>query len=334
MKQLVLFFLGIALLVLWGCSENSNPAESESSDEQAILEMIQDVETSDDADYFYASLDDESEDTFTDAVYKPFDTFLSKPIVPLRFGRVGRPILKDIRIIFNTDTTATVYFRKILRGNFVVLAADNSIQDMVSMYRVVRPMGHEFQRVAHFARRGDAAEQFRKGWRLVDFSMALGQSMSAEDSNADVVNPTLQITKLLIEADNTYEITDPLEYFQTKENMFTFSPGEEVIVTVHVKNETLDPVVFPEDQGTELVRLHFARHRHRRFHGIRNFKWIGEDDEGNNMYQGAWTVMQRLRIHHTAIDVIDNGTIFDDDIEKYPYNSVTWSSPYKVKLQD
>jgi hypothetical protein len=60
------------------------------------------------------------------------------------------------------------------------------------------------------------------------------------------------------------------------------------------------------------------------------FSYAGQDDEGNNVYKGQWTIGQWPGVHHAAIDVIDNGTIFDDDINTYPYNSTTWSTPYKV----
>jgi hypothetical protein len=49
---------------------------------------------------------------------------------------------------------------------------------------------------------------------------------------------------------------------------------EQVKVTIYVKNTTLNPVVFPEGMGTELVRLHQARHRWKRKHGIGNLTWI------------------------------------------------------------
>jgi hypothetical protein len=62
-------------------------------------------------------------------------------------------------------------------------------------------------------------------------------------------------------------------------------------------------------------------------------QWIGEDN-GQNVYQGTWVVRDRFRVHHAVIDVIDNGSIFDDDVNLYPYNSVTWSTPYLVRSQN
>jgi hypothetical protein len=56
-------------------------------------------------------------------------------------------------------------------------------------------------------------------------------------------------------------------------------------------------------------------------------------EEGMNVYEGNWVVGQWPGIHHAVIDIIDNGTIFDDDINTYPYNSTTWSTPYKVSIK-
>jgi hypothetical protein len=129
------------------------------------------------------------------------------------------------------------------------------------------------------------------------------------------------------------EINDPLEYFQTRESVFTFSNGTTVNVKVWVENTTENPVYFPDGSGqTEIVRLHHARHRWHRYHGIKYFSYLGQED-GLNVYEGNWIVGEWPGVHHAVIDVIDNGTIFDDDVTKYPYNSTTWSSPYKVTLR-
>jgi len=81
------------------------------------------------------------------------------------------------------------------------------------------------------------------------------------------------------------------------------------------------------------VRLHFARHRRLRLHGVRYFQWVR--GEGNvNVYEGTWTVGQHFRVNHAVIDVIDNGCLFDDEVDTYPYNSATWGTPYKVIPQN
>jgi hypothetical protein len=301
--------------------------EAVDTDEQAIMGVIETIEENEYEDYFYSSLDDENED----ALMKPVEDFLMKPIWPLRFGRIGiRPLVKDISVECTSENTATVTFRKILNGNFVVLAAHTPEEHPVEIYRVIKPMVHEFQRIAHFEKVGDEDMPLRDRWKLVDFSMALGKSMDLNETNIE--NSSLDITLLKIEYDdNVIEITDPLSHFQTKDNVFTFERGTEVTLTVHVKNNADKKALLPNHEyATELVRLHFARHRFRRFHGIRRFEFVEQLIDGTNVYTGTWTVGDWVRLHHAAIDVIDAGTIFDDDVDEYPYNSVTWCTPYKV----
>jgi hypothetical protein len=323
MKILTSITLIALLLVLWGCSQDTVPTDSALSEEEQIMSEILNIEGTADEDYFYADMDDESEENFVE----PFESSFQKPIIPLRFGRIRlHPMVKNIRIVFTSDTTAEAYFHKIIRGNFVSLVADKSETDTVKLYRTVRPMGHEFERIVHFVKRGDR-------WMLQDFSMVLGNSLGVVNtSDTEIVNTTLQITKLVVEAnDRSIEITDPLEYFQTRENLFSFKHGTIVKLRVHVNNTTINSVGFPgiPDQ-TELVRLHHARHRLRKLHKIKMFSYAGKDDNGYNVYEGSWIVGEWRGVHHAAIDVIDNGTIFDDDVNKYPYNSTTWSTPYLV----
>jgi hypothetical protein len=310
----------ITAVLIWGCTQNS-PSESALSDEQLIEQAIIEIESDETADFFYDDVDEESEENFVDAG----DGFLAKPIIPFRFGRVRmHPVVKDIHIVFDTDSTATVSFRKVIRGKFVSLVGDKSESDPLKLYRTIRPMGHEIQRIAHFVKRNGK-------WRMKDVSMSLGKSLGVTDTETELVQTSLRIMKVVVKAnDEEIEITDPLEFFQDRKSVFTFENGTEVTVKVYVENSTDNPVYVPAgtDQ-TEVVRLHHARHRFRKHHKIKYFSYLGQE-EGINVYKGKWVIGQWPNIHHAVIDVIDNGTVFDDDINKYPYNSTTWSTPYKV----
>jgi hypothetical protein len=323
MKNRISITLIALLFIVWGCSKDKNPTDSTLNDEEQIRQEILNIEGSADEDYFYADMDEESEENFVDSFEKSFQ----KPIIPLRFGRVRlQPMVKNIRIVFTSDTSAEAYFHKVIRGNFVSLVADTSEAETLKIYRTLRPMGHEFERIVHFVKRNNH-------WMLEDFSMVLGNSLGAiNTSNAEIVNSTVQITKLIVKAnDREIIITDPLDYFQTRKNVFGYTPGTSIKLEVHVNNTTLNPVGFPGiPEQTEIVRLHHARHRFRHLHKINMFSYVGRDDEGNNVYAGQWIVGEWSGVHHAAIDVIDNGTIFDDDVNKYPYNSTTWSTPYKI----
>lgn len=324
----------IALVTLWGCTKDNGPNDqTEASDESSIQALIASYEGSDSLDYFYADLDEENEGNFSIMEDNSGLESLGKPIIPLHFGRIkARPVYRDLRIVFESDTTATAIFRKVMRGNFVILAADTSTgTDTALVYRTRKQMGHEFTRVAHFVKRNSDSKW--RGWKLLDFSLVDGTSLARTDSNT--AYSTMQIMKMVIQPSNgeAVEITDPLAYFQNRKNIFNFERGTEVMVTVTVRNSSPAPVIFPQDtQATELVRLHFGRHRHMHDWGVKRFDWIGQDENGDNVYQGIWTVRQRFGVHHAVIDVIDNGTIRDDDEAAYPYNSVTWSTPYFVRF--
>ena len=200
-KLLSITFITL-LIILWGCSESTVPTDSSLSDEDQIRSEILTIESSADEDYFYADIDEESENNFIE----PFAASFQKPIIPLRFGRIRLyPLVRDIHIVFTSDSTAEAYFYKAIRGNFVSLVADPSGQDVANIHRVIRPMGHEFHRIVHFVKKDNH-------WRLDDFSMVLGNSVGIVNT-ADVqsVNTTLQITKLVLDAnERTVEITDPL----------------------------------------------------------------------------------------------------------------------------
>ena len=328
MRLLTIIILGLGLLALWGCSKDA--LEPTLSDEEVIEQVIEAIEESDMENYFYSNLDDENENAF----FKPLGDYLLKPIYPIRFGRIGiRPIIRNIFIDFPTENTATVTFEKVLEGYFVVLAAYTPEENPIEIYRVSKPMVHQFQRIAHFEKIGNENDRPRDRWKLVDFSMALGRSREVNEST--IAQDALDITYLKIEYDgNVIEIENPLEYLQNRENLLTFERGTEVNLTVHVKNELpqVEKVMAPNSEATELVRLHFARHRFRRMHGIRKFDFNGTVGENINEYLGTWTVGDWAQIHHAAIDVINNGTIFDDDVDQYPYRSVTWGTPYRVIL--
>ena len=327
MKKLSIIVIGITMLILWGCSKSTEPVVT---DEQAIMEVIASYDGNQNEDYFYSNLDDESENGFL----KPSaESFLAKPIVPIKFGRVGiSPVVRDINIVFTSDTTAKAYYRTILRGKFVILAEDENPEDTIYVQRIAKKMGHVFERVAWFVKRGKDNDRPKDRWKLVAFSMAKGQSLGVVDTN--LVRTTLEIKKVVLEADSVIEIDDPLTFVQVRPNVFNFTSMEQVKVTVYVKNTTLNPVVFPQGMGTELVRLHQARHRWNRKHGIGNLTWVRQEVDGTNVYEGIWTVGIANGVHHACIDVIDNGTILDDDAETYPYNSVTWGTPYKVRMGD
>jgi hypothetical protein len=337
MKQEFFIIISIFLIMSWGCTEKTSVAPDGSQpDEQAILELID--ESPEISDIFFADLNEQTEDNFMDMTMPEMQIGLFKPITPWRFGRIGkRPIDRSVTLEQTSDSTVTAYFSKILAGRFHIITKGRTHRDTLQVNRVVKEMHHEFQRVAHFSKigqEGGEGEKMRYRWKLQEFSMVLGNSLG-RGVDSTIVKASLQITKVVI--GDTLEITDPLVFFQSRDNMLTYPPETQISITVYVKNNSDSTIVYPNNtQSTELVRLHHNRHRryaNQNMKGISNFAWEGQDAGGNNIYTGTWITGTREGIYHAVIDVIDNGTIMDDNETEFPYNSTTWSSPYRINAQ-
>jgi len=107
MKKITISLIGIMLIMLWGCSTDSTGPDDSGNlnDESAIMAIVADIEASDTEDYLYADLDEQEENEFL----APEASMLLKPIIPIRFGRIGlHKISKDIHIDFTSDTTLAI----------------------------------------------------------------------------------------------------------------------------------------------------------------------------------------------------------------------------------
>ena len=313
-----LFLLSITIFV--GCSTDTNGIDNtQSQTEQEIQTVIDDS-----LDLYFDGLDDFSEDNFlSDEPNWLSSTSLNKVSeTKVRFGRIKtKPVEHRIDIITDTDSTATAYLYVKFEGNFIAKKYQRD-EDTTSISRYVKPLTHEIERIIHLKKRTNA-EAARRNWRIVDISFADGQSP---------IN-TVQIEELTIMAVgiDTVTITDPLNYFMNGADMFILPRFTEVKLQVKVRNTTSNPVVFPENtESTESVRLQYGRNRLGNF-ARTNFDWISKDGD-LNVYEGKWIVRQFRGLHHAIIDVINNGTIFEEDAETYPYVSNTWATPYRVTI--
>lgn len=324
MKYKAIISILIFTTLMWSCSDNQSP--NDASDQSEILNVISDYENSDSLDFFFEDLNDQSEDNFGDEpnFEDPYNLF--KPITPIRFGRIKVSGDRNISVELTSDTTAIAYFDFFLNGNFVIVAKDSdSTSQVASVYR--KDMQHHSQRIANFEKITKLEEESGEildRWKLVDFSMGYGESVNAPK--------TVKILNLLVESSqgDSVLITEPLNFMQSRADLFTFPRGTEVTLTVTVENTNPNAIIFPDSTtSTEIVRLHYGRNRIGHY-GRKWFHWIGQDLDGNNIYRGSWIVAQRRGVHHAVIDVIDNGTIHDSDEDLYPYNSETWSTPYRV----
>ena len=329
MRKSMMLLTALTLMFLWSCEQSTDSlSDQESQEIQAIQSTIEDS-----LDLYFDVLDDESEgNILTDAPnWLEGSPDLGKVVCTgLRFGRIRtRKTERTVDIVLDTDSTATAHVHSNMGGYFLVVKCTDE-GDSVSYNRYKKPMMHEIDRVIKLHKvnfpvytQDIKNDNRRRGWRIRGISLADGCS---PEKNVIIEKLTIMAVGI-----DTVEIDDPLNYFMGGFNVFRFPRWTNVILRVQVKNNTSNPVVYPDGtEATEHVRLHYGRNIRGHF-ARTGFKWVEKVDD-SNVYEGQWTVRQFFGMHHAVIDVIDNGTILNKDADAYPYESNTWSAPYHVSI--
>jgi hypothetical protein len=319
MKNTILFLLIASIMAFWGCEQNPSAVnQNEAKIQEEIRAVIEDS-----LDLYFDALDDYSEDNLNsdDPSWLGGSAGLSKEGRSLlRYGRIAaRPLERTIEVITDSDTTATAYIYTKMSGKFMVIKLQAG-PDTLSFSRYQKPLIHEIERIVHLKKiYVNEGADYR--WKVVDISFAVGQS------DPDLID--IEEVTVMARGVDTLSITDPLAYFMGGTDHFILPRFTEVKLEVKVRNNTPNPVVYPEDtEATESVRLQYGRNLMGHF-ARQNFEWVKREGDVN-IYEGTWMVRQFRGIHHMVIDVIDNGTILVNDNEAYPYVSKTWSAPYMV----
>ncbi len=326
MYKSLLLLTVLSLLLIWNCEQSTdNLTDQESLDTEAIQSAIEDS-----LDLYFDILDDVSEENILndEPNWLDGDAALGKVLCDrYRFGRIRtHATVRRVDIVLYSDTTATAYVHKKMGGYFLVVKCIQN-GDSISYIRYQKPMVHEIDRVIKLVKvnyiNDTRQNDRRRGWRIRAISLADGYS---PDKNVVIKKLTI-----MAEGIDTVEIDDPLNYFIGGFNIFRFPRLIDVVLRVQVKNNTPIPVIYPEDtEATEHVRLHYGRNIRGHFARTK-LKWI-EKIGDSNVYEGKWTVRQFLGMHHIVLDVIDNGTILQEDASAYPYESNTWAAPYRVSM--
>lgn len=307
----------LAMLLMLGCEKDSSQPLAE-DDESVVTQMAQEE---DDEYLFDEGIDDGSEDNMYDG-YSSFGK-VSTPIDSVkRFGRkvLQRPrrVITDVQRI-GPDSIRVFTAREFV-GQFVIFSKPND----TTVVRYTKPLRHVVRRVALYVRRNPNEVSGRRGWELAEVSLGQGNSLPMA---------TIEIKEIAITGSGGVSVvyTNPLHtMLSVPDDILLFSPGETVTVQVKLSNSTLNPVDPLGNGSTETVLLHYGVNR--QHHARKRFEYVGVDPvTGDQVYEGSWTIGQQpFRLRHAVVDAIDNGTIFDDDATTYPYNSTTWSAPYRV----
>ena len=335
MKKILisLLIIAIGLLFSTSCERDTSSALS---DEQLEMESISESISDEENEYFVDwGIDDGAEDNMYDG-FSSFSDGISFPklLEPIdnviRFGRrINHRHRRRIIIDRISPDSILVKVVRVLNGQFVVFQKLDirTPTDSIRIYR--KPLTHIVARNSIFVKRLNtevAKRNPRRRWKLAAISLSDGES---------VPEPTVKIHKVTVNTNYGQEMVfiNPLETMMNiPEDLPTFTRGEEVTVQAYVCNSTANPVFDPITGATETVLLHFGINPYH--HARRRFVFLEKDPLTDcNIYEGTWIVRQKAnRPFHAVVDVIDNGTIYDDDNDTYPYNSVTWGCPYIVKL--
>jgi hypothetical protein len=338
MLNLIIIALGLFLVV--GCEKDSTPTSGDYSNltdqelvEQSLLNE-NDPEFEDIQDYLVDwGIDDGSEAN----MYNGFSTFgdglnLPKILSPIdnviRFGRkINQRFPRKIVYRRISEDSIAVSIERVLAGRFFIFQKLDTLSTETDSFKVyTKPLTHRVRRNTIFVRRtnDEIIRHPRRRWRLA--AISLGDGISHPD-------PIVEIHQVTVESSGGTSLvfTDPLgTMLSIPDDLPTFTQGEVVTITTLVSNSSANPVINHSTGATETLLLHFGLIRIHR--ARKQFQYMGVDPTtGYHIYQGQWTVHEpAYRAFHAVVDVIDNGTIYDDDSEMYPYNSATWGCPYRV----
>lgn len=268
------WLLIIPMLVLFGCGKEG--AEGINQDRAAIESIIEDSPLLT-IDEHYGN--EGSEDT-------------KEEILPVFWWR-GIPVEIEREVYIDiVDDSAFVEINTTIYDTLFIEAVDSLGDSTIALYK--KYFIDHAKRYAIFKR--DSIPTHLRGWRLY----ALSGVEIVSDTN------TVDIDSVKIEWDgNMLMVTDPLE-LQRREEVLTFEPGEELIITVY----TNDVPAF--------VFLHTPRD------GFRH-RWRLQ--YGNGAFHG-WCLCAQHGIHHIAVDMIAKATLMDTE---YPYDSNAWIIPYRIE---
>jgi hypothetical protein len=306
-----------ALIVMAACSKNP---ESPSSQQQygSVADRAA-IEASIQQDDLFNSqgLDDDGEQS------PDYDNGVSKvaeQINTIKFGRRAPYKLESIDVVFDSDTTATATITHSLNGKFLIFAKDTTNSNAVgTLYS--KDMQNTILRKAKLRKVRDTGND-RRDWRVVAVSGAVASSPTT----------TITISELTYQNSDgtTLTITDPLAYFMSRDSglpEFTRNDSVKIFVKLTNTNE------FPPPPGeTALLRYGMDHQSHRARKPLNDEGIYPDAVAGDGTYSGVYRVhgpRWAHRLHHAGVDIIDNGTIYDDVA---PYNAVAWSLPYLVRV--
>jgi len=217
-------------------------------------------------------------------------------IEPVSFFREINQVTKDIDIhIVHPDSGisyAEVAVTANLIGQFHTITMDSTY---------LKPIDDTAVRFAYFEKTGRPwTPRHHRGWEL--------KKISGVEINSNPCTKVIRSVHISSDQGSVDTTITDVTTLMDKEDIFTFKPGE--LVTLEVETDSPDDIVF--------------LHTHRRrmpFQHIEGELYVGSWRTTTDPWHFRWP-------KHAAVDVIDHGTIFDDQA---PYDSRAWGMSYRVK---
>jgi hypothetical protein len=280
------FGTAIVLMVLAGCGQNQGPVAPSGveSDEENLKVLVED-----NPDLFTFEYQDGSQESGEGIP----ESALPKDIDPVAFWReiTEKQREVDINIVQDSITTAQVTVTTYIQGLFHTVTMDS---------HYTKPIDDTAVRYAYLEKEkpgiSDGSHRRHGGWTLEKIS---GWEIFSNPCTKQI--NSLQVTSSSGLVDTV--ITDISSLWDV-EDLFVFQPGDSVTLTVDTGN------------ADDLVFLHAPGICRRPFRHI-----------GGGVFTGTWVTGRwphtdvRPRARHAAVDVIDHGTVFDDQL---PYDSRAW----------
>ncbi len=315
-KRVLFFSFTLLFVFVLGCGTGSDSTSSGSadSDEDIIKGAVDDT--------YYALFstgvfeDDADANQVSGAVsvLSNEGTVEDNDSIPPWFRRVRRTS-RDISVHIEGGT-ADVSVTTSIEGDFMIdTDGDHEFGSKEIRDRAVR--------YATFER--DYALPGRQ-WRLIEIS-------PVEINIQDKENRTISIKsiKAYVESELRWEVDDSATMFKVPSELPYFTPGEVVVVTAEIENLNDD-----NSERESYVYLHYTTRVHRRGsanHGSRQLMYDdgthGDENPGDGIFTGTYTIGDAAGYHHAAIDVLDK-EMFDDETTQN-YNSAAWAIPYLVR---
>lgn len=342
-----LAIVSIFLLAVVGCSKN--PAEMVDNQLEDGLKAV----VEDNMDYFTT---DGLNDDGAQPVSYLTGGFLKPEVLiePIKFGRKGSFKLESLNVTKNEGGLLEAVIMYSFDGNFFIVAKDSTNSTPVdTLYK--KEMKNTVTRRALFIAQDSTHPMFtdtlhekgmknkirrrtpferlgytkNRGKKQIGHTKAHGQNWKLRGiSGSELVSENCTITidevRIIASNGNSWTITNPMDFFTTIEEIPTFQPKDSIKVYVTLQN-TND---FPEKPGsTVLLRYRNDRGMHRARKSLHDDGIAPDEVAGDGVYSGMWIIGDRRGVFHAFVDVIDNGTLYDDAA---PYDSRAWGIPYKV----